>query len=267
MRRVALLSLVLAATLALAACGGGKKTTSTAAPPQSPPVSAAAYRTSVARTSKTSVHVVFSGSLQTTGQKVAISGSGDVDSAARTGTMDVSITVGGQKLPLSEVLDGQTVYVGSSLLSSFLPSGKKWLKVPVSSAAKTFGPSSFALTSPGTVPGLEGVRRVGTATIDGVQTVEYSGRLDLSKLPQPARAALDSGSVTFRPVHVWVGSDGYVHRAKIDLSSQAGGTSSVLDFTTTLSKFGEKVSVTVPPASETVDAGKLQIPGLGGMGL
>ncbi len=266
MRGAALLSVVLAATLALAACGGSKQTTSTSVPAQS--LSPTAYsRTAFTKTGTTTLHVTFSGSVKTSGQSIGLSGSGDFDSAARTGTMDISITLGTQHLPLTEVLDGENVYVSSSLLSSFLPSGKTWLKASVASAAKTLGPSSFALTSPGTLPALKNVRKIGSATVDGTQTTEYRGVLDASKLPKAARAALGKGKVTFRPVDVWIGSDGYVHRARIALSSGAGGTQADVVLTTTLSKFGEKVSVKVPPASETVDASTLNLSGLGGLGI
>ncbi len=266
MRRAALLSVVLAATLALAACGGSKKTSSTSAPAQS--VAPTAFsRTALTKTGATSLHVTFSASVKTSGQNIGLSGSGDFDSAARTGAMDLTITLGTQRLPLSEVLDGENLYVSSSLFSSFLPSGKTWLEMSVASAAKSLGPSSFALTSPGTLPALKNVRKIGSATVDGTQTTEYRGALDASKLPQAARTALDAGNVTFRPVEVWIGSDGYVHRARIALSSDAGGTPADVVLTTTLSKFGEKVTVQVPPASETLDASKLNLSALGGLGI
>jgi hypothetical protein len=265
MRRVAPLLLVLAATLALAACGGGasRPAAQTSGVPQSATFSPAA----LTRTAQTSAHVAFTGSVTAAGQDLSISGSGDIDSAAHKGTLDVGISLGTERMSMSAVLDGTSVYVGSSLVSSFLPSGKKWLKVSLASAAKTFGPSSFALTSPGAVPPMKSVRKVGTATIDGVETVEYTGGLDLSKLPPAARAALGAGSVTFRPLHVWIGSDGYVHRVRLDASASAGGTTADVVITTTLSGFGESLSVTLPPASETVDASRMQIPGLGELGV
>ena len=264
MRRVAAFTLVLAATLALAACGGGKARTSNGA---QPPASASFSLAALEKTGKTSAHVAFTGSVEAAGQNVTLSGSGDLDSAAHEGTMELAIALGTQQMSVSLVLDGKNAYASSSLFSSFLPSGKKWLKVPVDSAAKLLGPESFALTSAGTLPKLENVQKVGPATIDGTPTTEYSGKIDLSKLPLAARAALDAGNVTFGPVDVWIGGDGYVHRVQLTLSASTGGKQAKVAFTTTLSKFGENVSVTPPPASETVDAGNMQIPGLGGTGI
>jgi hypothetical protein len=208
------------------------------------------------------VHAVVSGLVTASGQQIRMSGSGDVDPKSQTGTIHVSIGLGGQQVPLDEVLDGKTVYVSSSFFSSFLPSGKKWLKLDVASASNTFGPAAFALTEkPGALPPLQDVHQVGTATVDGVQTTKYSAKVDRSKLSPAQKSALKSSHVTFGAIEVWVGSDGYVHRARIETSAQAGGQKANIAVTSTMSNYGESVQVTVPPAGQTVDASKVGIPG------
>jgi hypothetical protein len=253
--------------LGLAGCGGGSKVAVDHTVPTATSAGGSnVVSQAVAKTGKSSYHIVFSGAANASSGSATLGGSGDLDPSARRGPTHVHVALGGAQVPLDEILDGTNAYISSTFLSSFLPSGKKWLKVDLASAAKTFGPAAFALTSPGTVPALLDVREVGTATVDGVQTIEYTGRIDLSKLPASARSSLEKAHVTASPVHVWVGSDGYVHRTRLEMSSSSSGTRNRLELTTTLSEFGEKVSVTPPPAAETIDASKTQIPGFGGLG-
>jgi hypothetical protein len=75
------------------------------------------------------------------------------------------------------------------------------------------------------------------------------------------KAALKSSHVGFRAIDVWVGSDGYLHRARIETSARSGGQKATITITSTMSNYGESVHVTVPPASQTVDASKIGIPG------
>jgi hypothetical protein len=185
-----------------------------------------------------------------------MSGSGDVDSTTRVGTMHITMGLAGQQIPFDEVLHGETVYASSSFFQSFLPSGKKWLEISLSSSSN-LGAAGFALTSqPGAVPPLKDVRSEGGG--------KYTGRVDESKLTPAAKAALQSTHVSFGAVDVWVGSDGYVRRVRIASTSSAGGAKARAVLTTTLTNYGETVHVTVPPASETVNASKLDIPGFSG---
>ncbi len=246
--------LLLALPLLIAACGGsGSKPHSSVSVVTTTPKSATAtVNEAIAKTAKQPVHASFSGLVTMSGRKVDMGGTGDVDPGSRRGTMHVQIGLGGQQIPLDEVLDGSTTYVSSAFFNSFLPSGKKWLKVSLSSASN-LGAAGFALTSqPGAVPPLKDVRKVGPT--------EYSGRVDEAKLPQAQKDALKGAHVEFGQVFVWVGTDGYVHRVRVETSS-SGTQKAKIDFTTTMSKFGEPVHVPVPPASQTVDASKLGIPG------
>ncbi|HZD88216.1 MAG TPA: LppX_LprAFG lipoprotein [Gaiellaceae bacterium] len=266
MRRAALLLLVPLGLVA-AACGGsgGSKaagSSGSASVVQSGPSDTTYVNQAIAKGAKKPVHAVVSGLVDAAGQQVHMSGIADVDPKAQTGTIHVSVQLAGQQVPLDEVLDGKTVYISSSFFSSFLPSGKKWLKLNVASVSKTFGIAAFALTSqPGAVPPLKDVHKAGTATIDGVQTTEYGAQVDRAKMSPAAKAALGGASVHFGAIDVWVGSDGYVHRARIRTSAKSGGQKANVTVTSTMSNYGETVHVTVPPASQTVDAGKVGIPG------
>lgn len=247
--------LLLAAPLALAACGGsGSGTTHTTTPATTSSGNATAtVNQAIAKGAKLPVHAAFTGVVTTSGQQIDMSGSGDVDSKTREGTMHITMGLDGEQIPFDEVLHGETVYASSTFFQSFLPSGKKWLEISLSSASN-LGAAGFALTSqPGAVPPLEDVRSEGGG--------KYSGRVDVTKLTPAAKAALRSTHVSFGAVDVWVGGDGYVRRVRIVSTSSAGGAKARAVLTTTMSKYGESVHVTIPPASQTVNANNLSIPG------
>jgi hypothetical protein len=262
---VALLLVPLAAT----ACGGsGKKASSTSG---QAPTAAAAVRDAVAKTVKAgSEHVVLGADVTASGQNVQLSGSGDFDSAKHVGKLHASLAVGGVQTTLDEVQVGNTIYVGSPLFSSFLPSGKKWLKLDLASAGKTLGIDASALTSqdPGAalaqMGALSGVKEVGAQLVAGTSTTHYRGRIDVAKLPASSSALVKSSGASFGAVEVWVGDDGYVHRLRVPTTAAAGGQTAKTVLTMTLSDFGMSVSASAPPAAQTVDASKASIPGLTG---
>jgi hypothetical protein len=102
------------------------------------------------------------------------------------------------------------------------------------------------------VPPLKKVRKVGPT--------EYAGEVDQTKLSPSEKDALQGAHVQFGKVFVWVGSDGYVHRVRVETSS-SGKEKAKIVFTTTMSNYGESVHVTVPPAAQTVNANAAGIPG------
>jgi len=258
MRRFALAVPFLAVPLAAAACGGSKSgSTSTAAQPDDPlaAVKGAARKT----TQSGSEHVKLSGRVLATGQTITFTGGGDFDTKTRLGSMSVDLSAGGINSAIDEVSHGTVVYVKSDLLAAMLPAGKKWVKLDLAKTAKAAGVdiSSFLSQDPAQsltqLQSLRDVTKVGEAQIDGAATTHYRARIDLSKL----KVAATAGTGRY---DVWIGDDGYVHRVKAIVTT-GGDTSTV---TTDLSAFGERVSVAVPPASETFDGSNSTIPGLGG---
>jgi hypothetical protein len=260
---------VLAVPLLAAACGGSKSgspgTTSTSGAADA--VSAAVAKTITAG----SEHVAITASTTAAGQHVTLSGAGDFDSAKRQGKLTTNVSLSGVKTQLDEVLTGTTVYIRSQLFGSFLPAGKSWLKIDLKAAGKAIGIDSAVLGAQDPAQALAqlkaitGLEDLGTATVGGVSTTHYRGTIDTSKLPAAAASALSRAKASLGPYDLWVGEDGYVHRVKVTTKASTGtGTVGKTVLTMTLSKFGESVSVSVPSASQTVDASKLSIPGLSG---
>jgi hypothetical protein len=270
--RPALIPAATMLALAAAGCGGGGGSRSGATTAAGGSATAA-VRKAVQRTAAAgSEHVVLGAHVGASGQQVSLTGNGDFDSHAHRGTVHATVSLGGSSFPVDEVLDGGTAYVSSSFFSSFLPKGKKWLKIDLSSAGGTFGAGANALTAPadptvmlGWLKALADVQETGSATIDGTQTTEYRGRIDPAKLPAAAATGARNSHARFGPVQIWIG-DGYVRQLRASTTASTGGQQAATVVTLTLSQFGEKVSVTAPPASGTVDASKMQIPGFGTQG-
>jgi hypothetical protein len=265
-RHVSLGVALLVLPVGAAACGGSGKGSTTGATD-----AASAVQAAVAKTVKAGgEHAVLTASVTAAGQKVKLSGSGDFDSAKHLGKLHASINLGGVDAQIDEVLSGSKIYVSTPLFAAVLPSGKTWLAVDLADPPKSLGAYASALGTQdpaaalAQLKALTGVSETGSQTIGGVDCTRYRGTIEVSKLPAATAAAVQASGATFGPVDVWVGSDGYVHRVRVPTSASAGGQAAKTTLTMTLSHFGGGVSASVPPASQTVDASRVSIPGLGG---
>jgi hypothetical protein len=254
-----LMPLLLAAPLALAACGGGSPTAQVKADP------VAFVKHAAARTGDTSSeHMTMTGSVSAAGQSIDMKGSGDYLNHPAKGTFGFSMSGMGQELTYTMVQDGTVMYMSSPLLDSRLPSGKKWMKIDLAKLGRAKGINFQSLMSRSPAQALQqleaagSVKNVGLETIDGVDTTHYQvTSLDIRKLPQGAKVEA-LAHPKYGPIDVWIGNkDGYIYRESLSMSFAAQGTTASMSMQTDLSKFGEKVNVSVPPASETVDASSL----------
>ncbi|HEY2353830.1 MAG TPA: LppX_LprAFG lipoprotein [Gaiellaceae bacterium] len=265
MRTIALL--LLATPLALAACGGGSPAA------QQVTVDPAAYvRDAASKTAAlSSEHMTMSAKMNTGATSMRLTlqlhGSGDYSNSTREGLFVLSAGPIGN---VTEVLAGKAIYLSSPLMTHDLPAGKTWVKVDLANAAKAnHGVDISALMARSPTQALQQVEaagtvtKVGTETIDGAPTTHYRvENLDLAKLPEAAKLAA-VGHVTYGPIDVWIGDeDGNVHRETMSFGAKASGQSVSMNMALAFSKFGEKVNVTVPPASKVANASVL--PGYAG---
>jgi hypothetical protein len=99
------------------------------------------------------------------------------------------------------------------------------------------------------------VRKVGTATVDGVPTTEYTGSYPVSaglaKLPASARAKLApqlrAMGLTTQTFKIWLDSQQQVR--KVITSDQ--GTSEQVTSTVQVTSINQPVRVSLPPAAQT----------------
>jgi hypothetical protein len=269
-RRVLLL---LAAVLAVAGCGGGGGSASF------DPVASAATTVNAK-----SAKLVFQTSIAGGGQTLHMNGVGSADFQNREAsmTLDVGDLLRGSGLPASAgetwtiVTQGLVMYMHAPALAQQLPGRKEWLKLDVAAVAKSQNVDlgQFRqLTQNDPTQMLAYLRatsgkvdEVGTEDVRGVETTHYRAKVDLDKVAAQAPPSLrktfrasikslkDSLGTNTIPVDVWVDGDNLVRRLSEHLTVAGGGK---IDFSVDFYDFGTPVSISPPPASETLDLGKV----------
>ncbi|HXZ56859.1 MAG TPA: hypothetical protein VEG40_04690 [Gaiellaceae bacterium] len=246
-------ALVLA--LALAGCGGSGG--GSAAKPTNA-IEVAALKTSQAGSVRADFTISASG--------VSGTGSGVFNGGGkRSGQFTMNVNSGGKQISIDSVIDGNTIYLRSPLISQRLPGGKQWVKIDLEKAAKAANVNLNGLIGTNPSPGgalayLQGstaIKRVGSETVDGSPTTHYRVVVDLQQAVNRAsgsdkdaleQAIKGSGSST-QPVDVWVDAEGYVR--KLEVQSQASGQPA--DLTMKMHDFGSPVPITPPATNEVVD--------------
>lgn len=259
MRRLFVLA---AAPLVLAACGAGSSKSSQVT------LSPAAYvKQSAKKTAQlTSEHMALTASATVSGQKVVMTGTGRFDNTKKQGDLTMHANVGGLDLPIEAVEDGTTIYLKSAIFQASLPGAKSWLKIDLQKAGKKAGIDFGQLLAQDPAQQLAqlqaagDVTDVGSETIDGASVEHYRATIDLSKLPQGSQIQ-KLVNPRYQPEDIYVGKDdGYIHRLHVAYTAQGQAFSLLMNF----SDFGQDVTVSIPPASETVDATNQSLKGLGG---
>jgi len=209
-----------------------------------------------------SEHADITGTVTAAGETIKMTGSGDFQTSPKLGAMHLSMTANGKQFAMDEVMNGWTIYMKSSLFSAQLPAGKSWLSIDLQQAGKKLGIdfNKFSQQDPtDLVAALKkagSVKKVGTETIDGVDTTHYSVVIDVAKAPNGAQLQKLTNLKSI-PVDVWIDGNNRLRRMTesytVTTSGQTVGTTMQMD----LSKYGEPVNVQVPSASETVDMTKL----------
>jgi hypothetical protein len=230
------------------------------------PVAAAATKTADEQTFK----VQYSMEMTVLGQKMTLGGTGAFD-----GGRDVAqTTVDLSQLPIpgaadggsaTIVYDGRVMYMKMPALTNVLPGSKPWVKVDLAAAAKSLGVDLGSFKAADPKQGLQQLlassdaKKVGTDTIDGVETTHYRAVVDIAnaaKLPPAQRQALRqylkemSGRA---PVDVWIDADGHVRRESTNFDYGTGLQHAQTSVTMNFSDFGAPVDVTVPAAGDVTD--------------
>lgn len=183
-----------------------------------------------------------------------------------------SVTVQGQQLQggMQEIVNSDAIYLKLAQLAR--QTGKPWIKIPGSGLSQLGGASLSQLLQNGSNDPLvqtqmlsssTDVKKVGTATINGVKTTEYTGTYPisagLSRLPSATRSKIASQlqamGLTTEHFTVWL--DGQQQVRKV--VSSAKGTSEQVASTVTVTSVNQPVHATIPPASQiaTVPASEL----------
>jgi hypothetical protein len=277
MRRLLLLAALAALPLALTACGPGGANALQ---------SVANAATKTVKQQSEHVHLDMSETVGAVGP-IKITADGVTDNTTHSAQMTIDLSsiselLGGTAGP-SDQWKGEAIVDGSNggfveymrlpALTKALPSGKTWLKIDLQKLGKQQGVNfSQLLQTTGAqdptqtlqlLQSVGDVKKVGTEQVDGVDTTEYSGTVDLKKFSEKYGAGFGRlykqlGTSTV-PVQVWIDGDGLVRKLHETLSGTIAGAGRLdLDMTVTLSDFGAAVNVTPPPADQVADISQLQ---------
>jgi hypothetical protein len=281
-RNVVMMAASAGAVVVLAGCGSSSSSTGSQ-PPGGASSSLAAVQSAYSSTiGKKSAKFALTERVNTGGHALTITGTGLDAFAAKQ--LDLTTTIAGQQIEVREI--NQVLYERlPGQLSSGLPGHTPWLSINLNSLLKhATGASLSQLESgqqddPASIlsylkqASANGLRKVGTASIRGVSTTQYTANIDLDKVAAARGGAFAKvikteekvlGSSTY-PISLWVDGQGLVRQLSYHLTVSPGaiagstgtpGHASV-SATIQLYDFGTPVSITAPPASQTTDLTKV----------
>jgi hypothetical protein len=270
MTRVLLALQLVALAVGLTACGGDALAID--------PVANAAAKTVESGSSR----VEFTISMDAAGESVDMTGSGafDYQSARGEATYRMQLPMFGE-VGMDMRMVGTKVFVRlPEALSGGLTGGKEWVGVDVGKSLEQAGLGGLDFTQQQDPAQMlqylraasSGVTEAGSATVRGVETTRYIGRLDFRKAldagiekleltpaerqraRQGMKQMLDQLGGDGVPFEVFVDEDGLLRRMTMDMSMAIEGERVSMDMRMDYFDFGVDVNVQAPPASDVYDA-------------
>jgi hypothetical protein len=199
---------------------------------------------------------------------------GVFDTAHHTGAFTQRESVAGQTISIAERLSGTTVYMRLPEQSGLdhVTGGKPWVKLDFS---RTLGAEGLGgLPTQGTDPTqfLDYLRTVGakttklgTATVNGVQTTHYHVLINLDNYPNlfpPSRRATATRGVAsmerligthILPMDAWVDSGNLLRRMSFSFGECVNSQHLNMAMSMNLSGYGPQTVPAAPPSSRTYD--------------
>ena len=275
-RSLALLVLLAAAiTVAITGCGASSVTNDAVA------------KAAAATTSKHGSHVEMGMVMRSDAlpNPIRMTASGEMNQVSKRANIDLDMSqlagaagIKASQFKATEILNGTVFYMRFPFLDGKLPDNKKWIKVHLAKAGNVAGLNLGQALQPGQDPGqqlsylrtVSNAKKVGTETIDGVETTHYHGVEQLGRypdlLPADQRAAarqavqklIKAIGTSSAPIDAWVGKDNLIRRMHLTMAMAIpqSGQKFTMDITENLSDFGAQVDATPPPDKEVFDATK-----------
>ncbi len=220
---------------------------------------------------------------------VTVGGSGSFDTIDRSGSLDIRMDLSGipqakrllgsNTLQIQAILSGLTIYMKvPPALARFSSALKPWLEINLASATQAQGLSGISSLSGDPMSSdpsqflrylraISGsVTRVGAASVDGIQTTEYRGQVDLNRVPDVVPAASRAEArrtikeieqmthLHVLPVKVWVDANHLVRRMRFSLQENAAGAGPLaMTMTIDIPQYGPQQPPQLPPASEVTN--------------
>lgn len=248
--RLVLVPVVLALA-AGSACGSGSKAgTETLTPLDQ-------VRAAAKTVSEGSSKLALTSDTKVGAQDVKIDGLGAFETVGGVTNGSFTLTLLGKKVE-EKIVDG--------VLYLKIPGQESYYKLKVSDLVGTqLADSSSPTSSAKLLAAIDGVTKVGTATVRGTKTTQYSGTIDVKKAVarfkggalQGAIDKFSSSGVSSIPVQVFLDDKGRLRRLTehvvLMIQGQTADSTTQLD----LFDFGTKVDVTAPPAEQVKDGAPL----------
>jgi hypothetical protein len=190
------------------------------------------------------------------GGDIVGAGTGSFNLPKHAGKLTLNLNLPGSlpgagTLSVQEIISGQNVYVKlPSQVASKLPGGKPWIEINLNQIGRAAGIQNLTSlfggsgsTNPGQflqylrATSTSGVKKLGTASVDRVQTTHYQATIDLLRAPAAApasqRASLQQAVSSLEkltglrtvPVQVWIDSQHLVRRVLMNYAVNASGQS------------------------------------------
>lgn len=164
--------------------------------------------------------------------------------------------------PTRTITVGRTAYVSGGIYDDLMPAGKSWLRVPGTNSPSAFGGGTFidAFDARNLRAVLATTKAKGNGgTVDGTRTTLYRGSITLKQLaassPQLKKQLGNMDASYGKTVvnwKLWVGADQLIRRvtSSATYTMKSKKMSIAMTSDTKFTKWGSKVSITAPPASE-----------------
>ncbi|MEV8032801.1 DUF1396 domain-containing protein [Streptomyces sp. NPDC086182] len=264
------------AALAALVLGGGAVGCTKGAAEESPALTPAAAVAKAAKKTEdiTSLHYRMTGQVPPEGK---VSGEAAMSMKPLAMSMKMTAEERAADGPVEIRLVGKAMYVGGGAQAAKDMGGKHWIKFDMSAlgadkelsadrlgggaADKNPAAESSFLT------GSKDVKKVGTETVDGVRTTHYKGKVTLDEFRKSLKSedkatrekrekSLDQYTklgVDALTMDMWIDGDDHTKQFRMRGTADKGP----LDMTITFLDFNEPVTVTAPPAKDTVDLAEM----------
>jgi len=204
-------------------------------------------------------------------QGLSGSGSGIFNNQRRTGQVKMKLNASGRQIPVDSVVAGDVLYLRSPAFAQATTRNKQWIKLNLTSLGSAQGSTDLsgildASPTPANalayLQGSSTVDRVGSESVDGVDTTHYTVSANLDRAAKHASGAtrdavqgvIAQSGVRTLPLDVWVDGNGYIRKVRYD---EHAGRRQAAKVTMELHDFGKPVAISAPPSDSVVDLTKM----------
>lgn len=181
-----------------------------------------------------------------------LSGSGQMDPAASTGAMTMSINTEGITMNLEYVITETEIYLNLGEMGSLLGAGSDWLRLDLSQLGEE---GLLGIDPEGSDPSGAAELLAGLGEVEKVDDHTYRGELDLTStdsavVDEEMLAEWGDGAAA-APFTATLDDEGRLTKFTLDMPAMAGQPAQTMEIT--YYDFGAPVDITLPPADQVSD--------------